>query len=113
MARRSRSLPSSYSPVAQLPYNTRFVKVPFTSDLRKVQNGDNWVSQGIVALSKDYDKYVNNMPELNNIPSAIVGERCLVPFETPVKDENGDYVVIDQSFNLSENLIDTRDIIFP
>jgi len=91
-----------------------FYLAPFIPEnTKKVQVADNWYSMGTVAISKDFGYIIEEMPSLYGIPSAIVGNRCLVPIETPTADAQGNMIIIDQEFNMDDEKIATRPIIFP
>lgn len=93
---------STYSYVSNIQEADVYL-VPFTTDTRKVQVNEKWISMGTVAISADFTNYVDDMPETNNIVGAVVGGRCVVPIDPPVQRDDGSWLLLNQEYIFEDN----------
>jgi len=88
-----------------------FIKVPFKDGGIKVQTSNEWVSMGVVAISANTFYYVDNLPEFNSIPGAVISGRCIIPVTPEDTDFNGNYFLLNQEYIIKDHSKPTTKII--
>lgn len=91
-----------------------FYLAPFTEDnTQKVQTTSRWFVMGTSAIDSSYSYVVENLPAENGITGAVVGDRCIIPLETPTEGGDGIIYILSQEYDLNEHKTATTPVIFP